>query len=237
MPTGLVISAHAADFVWRAGGAIAHHAARGYKMVVVCLSFGERGESGPLWRQPGMTEEKVKEIRRAESSRAAEILGAEVRFLDLGDYPLRDEAATVLALADIIRDERPEFILSHSYEDPWNFDHPRARNMAHEARIIAWQGAGHSPEKPIIGATPIFLFEPHHPENCNWKPQVYLDIDAVWDKKWAAFQCMQAQEFLWAYYDRVALQRGQQGSMHSGRAMTRAEAYQRVFPMVVEQLG
>ena len=42
--TALVISAHAADFVWRCGGAIALHAERGYKVTVVCLSFGESGE-------------------------------------------------------------------------------------------------------------------------------------------------------------------------------------------------
>ena len=43
--TGLVVSAHSADFVWRAGGAIALHATRGSAMTVVCLSYGERGES------------------------------------------------------------------------------------------------------------------------------------------------------------------------------------------------
>ena len=41
--TALVVSAHSADFVWRAAGAIALHAARGYAMHIVCLSFGERG--------------------------------------------------------------------------------------------------------------------------------------------------------------------------------------------------
>ena len=42
MPTALVIGAHAADFVWRCGDAIALHAARGYDVTVLCLSFGER---------------------------------------------------------------------------------------------------------------------------------------------------------------------------------------------------
>ena len=40
--TALVVSAHSADFVWRAGGAIALYANRGYKVLIVCLSFGER---------------------------------------------------------------------------------------------------------------------------------------------------------------------------------------------------
>ena len=49
--SALVISAHAADFVWRCGGAIALHQKRGYEVTIVCLSFGERGESGNLWKR------------------------------------------------------------------------------------------------------------------------------------------------------------------------------------------
>jgi len=37
---GLIVSAHSADFVWRAGGAIALYARQGWNMTVVCLSFG-----------------------------------------------------------------------------------------------------------------------------------------------------------------------------------------------------
>lgn len=36
--TALVVSAHAADFVWHAGGAIALHQQLGYAVTVVCLS-------------------------------------------------------------------------------------------------------------------------------------------------------------------------------------------------------
>ncbi|MFX5618568.1 PIG-L family deacetylase, partial [Acinetobacter baumannii] len=75
---GLVISAHSADFVWRAGGAIALHVERGYKMHIVCLSYGERGESAKLWRQAGMTEAKVKQVREQEARAAAEALGASI---------------------------------------------------------------------------------------------------------------------------------------------------------------
>src|SRR3954453_18816568 len=87
--TALVVSAHSADFVWRAGGAIATHAERGTAVTVVCLSYGERGESAKLWRQPGMTLERVKAERRTEAERAAQVLGvADIQFWDLGDYPI-----------------------------------------------------------------------------------------------------------------------------------------------------
>lgn len=232
--TALVVSAHSADFVWRAGGAIALYARRGYRVLIVCLSFGERGESAKLWKQDGYTLDKVKAERRREAERAAEILGGETVFFDLGDYPLRVPDEALYRLVDIFREHRPEFVLSHSLHDPYNFDHPLAAHVAQEARIIA-QAHGHRPEQKVIGAPGVFLFEPHQPEQCNWQPQVILDITEVWDLKRRAIEAMEGQEYLWDYYTRVALQRGIQGKRNSGRAMTYGEAYQRIFPLVTDR--
>jgi LmbE family N-acetylglucosaminyl deacetylase len=78
MKSGLVVSAHPGDFVWRAGGAIALHAKKGFRVKIVCLAFGERGESQFAWKQPGMTLDKVKAGRKDEAERAAAALGAEI---------------------------------------------------------------------------------------------------------------------------------------------------------------
>ena len=123
-PTALVISAHAADFVWRCGGAIALHQSRGVKVTIVCLSYGERGESAKLWKEEGMTLDKVKAARRAEAEAAAAALGVEdIRFFDLGDYPLELDRAAKDKLVDVIREVQPRFILTHSKYDPYNTDH------------------------------------------------------------------------------------------------------------------
>ena len=42
----------------------------------------------------------------------------------------------------------------------------------------------------MIGAPPVFLFEPHQPEQCEFRPQVLLDITSVWPKKYEAFKAM-----------------------------------------------
>jgi 4-oxalomesaconate hydratase len=233
---GLVVSAHSADFVWRAGGAIALYAKRGWNMTVVCLSFGERGESAKLWRQPGMTMERVKRDRRDEATRAAELLGADIRFMDCGDYPLRVSDDVLFQLVDIYRSLKPQFVLTHSAHDPYNFDHPLATHVAQEARVIA-QAHGHQPDQEVLGAPPVFLFEPHQPEQCEWKPQVLLDISEVWEQKRRAFELMSAQEHLWEYYTRVALQRGAQATRNSDLKIKYAEAYQRIFPQVTGELA
>ena len=95
-PTALVVSAHSADFVWRAGGAIALYARRGWRVKIVCLAYGERGESAKLWREKGMTLERVKQARHAEAEKAAAILGGEIEFIDGGDYPLTPDRCDAL---------------------------------------------------------------------------------------------------------------------------------------------
>src|SRR5206468_3585628 len=87
--TGLVVTAHPGDFVWRAGGAVALHAKKGYRVKIVCLSFGERGESQFAWKEKGATLASVKAGRKDEAERAAKLLGAEIEFFDCGDYPLK----------------------------------------------------------------------------------------------------------------------------------------------------
>jgi 4-oxalomesaconate hydratase len=236
--TGLVVSAHSADFVWRCGGAIALHAERGYAMTVVCLSFGERGESEKLWRQKGITLDEVKASRRREAENAAKALGvAELQFFDMGDYPMRVTDEYLYRLVDVYRTVKPAFVLSHSLADPYNFDHPLATHMAQEARIIA-QAHGHNPGEGVLGAPPVFLFEPHQPEQCGWKPDVLLDITSVWGKKRAAIECMTGQEHLWEYYTGVAQRRGNQCRRNGGnKSCTHAEGYQSIFPSTPELLA
>ena len=239
--TALVISAHAADFVWRCGGAIALHADKGYEVTVVCFSFGERGESAKLWKQEGMTLAAVKAARAKEAENAARVLGVhDLQFFDLGDYPLRVDPVAMDRLVDTIRAVQPLFMLSHSKWDPYNTDHMYATQVALEARMIA-QAWGHKPGEKVLGAPQLYLFEPHQTEQMEWKPDTFLDISSVWEKKRAAIECMEGQEHLWDYYTNVAKNRGNHfrrnsGGQAGGRKATHAEGFQSVFPRTVDEL-
>lgn len=232
-----VISAHAADFVWRAGGAIALYAERGYRVRILCLSYGERGESERLWKQPGMTLERVKELRQAESQKAADILGAEIRFFDSGDYPIKASEETVQAMVEEFRVQQPEFILTHSLADPYNPDHAEAAQLTLRTRVYA-QAAGYPAEGKKLEAPPVFMFEPHQPEQCDFKPQILLDITPVFERKRKAMESMEAQEHLWQYYTDLAVRRGVQAVRNSGRkGIKYAEAYQRYYPQVTAEFS
>jgi len=232
----LAVSAHAADFVWRTAGALALAATDGRGAHVVCLSYGERGESAKLW-QEGKTLDEVKAIRRAEAERAADVLGARITFLDAGDYPLRPTDELLDALVQTMRREQPSVILTHASKDPYNGDHPRTAELALEARVLA-QAHGYPSEYPNLGAPPVFQFEPHQPEMCGFHPDVLLDITPVFDRKRQAMECMAAQEHLWQYYSELARRRGVQAVRNGApRGVTYAEAFQRIYPQVTAVLA
>ncbi|MFJ1608756.1 PIG-L deacetylase family protein [Streptomyces sp. NPDC088253] len=236
----LVITAHAGDFVWRAGGAIALAASRGEKVTIACLTYGERGESAKAWRE-GKSLEEIKEIRRAEAEAAASTLGARVRFLDAGDYPLLATRQLTDQLVRIYRDTQPDVVLTHPLDDPYNGDHPAAARMALDARVLA-QAIGYPSEGEIIGAPPVFFFEPHQPEMCGFRPEVLLDITPVWETKRKAMECLAAQQHLWDYYTDLGKRRGVQLKRNAGPNLglphaTYGEAYMRPYPQVTEELA
>ncbi|BDG16349.1 PIG-L deacetylase family protein [Thermus brockianus] len=232
----LVVSAHAADFVWRAGGAIALTVAQGGKALVVALSYGERGESGELWKEPGQTLERVKAIRQEEASRAAAILGAEFVPLDLGDYPLRVEEKALGRLVEVLVDFAPDVLMTHTPKDPFNPDHPVAYEATELARQLA-SGAGVASAFKTIRPPEFLLFEPHQPELCGFVPNLFLDITPVWEKKLKAMEVFASQAYLRRYYAERAEHRANHARRISGlKDIEKAEAFQRVLPQVVRSL-
>jgi 4-oxalomesaconate hydratase len=231
-----VIGAHSADFVWRAGGAVAAAVAQGGTAEVVALSYGERGESGELWKEAGQTVENVKRVRHAEAEAAARALGATFRCLDLGDYPLMVDGGELREIADVIRAFAPDVLVTHTDTDPFNPDHPVAHAAVDRARGLA-AGAGVQSAFATIRPPALFLFEPHQPELCNFTPTTFVDITAVIDRKREAMGHMKAQRYLQTHYGQRAEQRGNHARRVSGDpAVEYAEAFQRVIPQVVSAL-
>jgi 4-oxalomesaconate hydratase len=232
----LVIGAHSADFVWRSAGTIALVTSQGGCATVIALSYGERGESGELWKEPGQTIENVKHLRHEQASAAAEIVGAEFRCLDLGDYPLTINDAVMEQLAGLFRDMEPNIVLTHTPVDPFNPDHPVASQAVQRARLLA-SGAGVASAFKNITPPDLYFFEPHQPELCEFMPNTFVDITPVMEKKVKAMECMQAQSYLKSYYTELASRRGNHARRISGMEEVKfAEAMQRTLPWVVKNL-
>jgi len=236
----VVIAAHTGDYVWRCAGAIALHAELGWKVDVICLSYGERGEAAKLYAEPGMTQPRARELRKIEAEKAARVLGAAIHFFDGDDYCLRTDETMLDRAVAILRDVQADIILTHTRDDPGNMDHEVTARFALEARMSSQavgRGTGTAIGSPhlhgmTIGAPQVYAFEPHQSELCGFRPDTLLDITRVWEKKWAAIQCMPSQPLMWDYYRNVATQRG---AVARGRPKY-AEAFQRLFPSTVSEL-
>lgn len=213
-PTLLVVSAHAADFVWRCGGAMARYARAGSRVHVVCVSQGARGESTSLWvNDPEMTEAEAIRIRKAESRAAAEILGATAAFLDLGDHPMSYGQEEIMRLAEILRQHQPRIVLTHHARDYMNPDHVCVHDLTRWA-VRAATVAGVLPGQPRLRVPRVYSFEPDQAALDGFQPDVYVDISDVFDVKRRAMESVatQAAEMAERYTDRAryraALARG-----------------------------
>ncbi|MBI4790686.1 MAG: PIG-L family deacetylase [Chloroflexi bacterium] len=232
----LVVGAHSADFVWRAAGTVAVMTSQGCEATVIALSYGERGESGELWKEPNQTIENVKRIRHEEARAAAQIVGATFRCFDLSDYPLTITDAALAQLIAVFRDLQPDIVLTHTPSDPFNPDHPVAYQAVHKARLLA-AGAGVASAFKRIVPPELFLFEPHQPELCEFMPNTFIDITPVMEQKVQAMQAMKAQGYLQSYYTELASRRGNHARRISGNEQVKfAEALQRTLPQVVSTL-
>jgi len=233
----LVVGAHSADFLWRSAGTIGVTVENGGSATVLALSYGERGESGNLWRDnPNQTVENVKRIRHEMAEEAAAHVGAEFRCLDLGDYPLVITDEAINELIRIILEEKPDVILTHTAVDPFNPDHPLAFQAVQRARLLA-SGAGVASAFKRITPPDWYSFEPHQPELSEFYPNTFVDITAVMDKKIKAMNVMSAQGYLIDYYTELAARRGNHARRISGKNEVKfAEAHQRQTPWVVSGL-
>lgn len=234
----MVISAHAADYVWRSGGLVAKYISQGAKVNVIVLSLGVRGESGHLWKQDGQTYEAVEKIRDQECRSAARCLGLDdVEIWRYQDYPLiiTEELSTRLVVA--IRRFRPDFIITHDKYDVLNPDH-NAVSKAVFAASVQSNSAGVIVEgTAVTKQMGVYGFEPHQTELSHFTPGIFIDITDVFEKKTEAMNCFNAQQHLIEIYHQRAILRGNHARRLSGNQQYKyAECFSTFFPPVCEEL-
>ncbi len=234
----LIVSAHAADFVWRAGGTVAKYAKYGANVHVVILSCGVRGESNDLWNTPGQTVENVKKIRQREIAEAAGHLGLSgYEMWDFEDYHMEITKERMERLTRKIREVRPNHIITHGPRDAFNPDHETVSRYVFEASVLSTSNGVRMEGYPAAKQARLFGFEPHQSEISDFKPDVIIDITEVYAQKEAAMNCFKTQQHLIDYYGAKAKLRGNHARRCSGNNQYRyAEAFSRFFPYVGGEL-
>ncbi len=236
----LVVSAHAADYVWRAGGTIAKYIKGGADVHLLVISFGGRGESNDLWKQEGATAQSVKDIRKNETLAAAEILGLRhIELWDLQDYPIVIDAALEDRMVRVIRTVAPDIILTHDRNgaDILNPDHNEISEFVFRCSVMANSDGVRMEGTKATKQMRLFGFEPHQTELSRFMPGSFIDITDTFGQKEAAMKCFKAQSHLIQYYTDRAFLRGNHARRISGnQAFKFAECFSNVFPVVGEEL-
>lgn len=234
----LVVSAHAADWVWRSSGTIAKYLAGGAQVFVVCLTYGARGESGQLWRQEGQTAENVKKTRLTESMNAAKVLGVtNFEIWDFDDCMLEVCSEIIKTLNEKIREVQPTLIITHDKVDLTNPDHGFARDIVYRASIMSRQAGIENGGLKPAKAVPIYGFEASEPERSGYVPAVYIDITDFFEKKLEAMKCIATQTEGPHIHTRLSTHRGWQASRTIGdKNIKYAESFTMSDSLVVAEL-
>ena len=230
----LVISAHPADFVWRAGGTIASYIEKGHDVKIIVLSYGIRGECNDLWKAPNQTIESVRATRDSESRAAAAILGVtDIEYWDYEDYPFVYDRDSMDRLTLAIRNYRPDIILTHDKNDALNPDHNAVSEMAFQCSVMSNSRGVQLEGTEVTKQMAIYGFEPHQTEISGFVPTMIIDITDVYDKKIEAMNCFKSQSHLIEYYKERAFMRGNHARRLSGvQTYKYAETFHSFFPSV-----
>ena len=125
----LVVGAHAFDAEVIAGPLAAQAAKRGVKVTFLHLTMGEQGHRS-------LAPAAYAAQKRAEAGRFAARLGIEWRELGYPDAFLPDNDEVALRIADLIREVRPDTIVTHWHRS-WHKDHRAAANATKTAVLYA----------------------------------------------------------------------------------------------------
>jgi len=181
----ITFGAHPDDCELVAGGSAAKWAALGHKFKCVSVTNGDIGHSviagGPLALR-----------RRAESRRAAQILGIETEMLDNHDGEAMVTLENRRKIARLIREWQADIVISHRPND-YHPDHRYTGMLVTDAAYMV-QVPFFTPEVPPLSHNPVFLFSEDGFKKPNpFSGDIVVAIDDVADKKFAVVEAMESQ--------------------------------------------
>lgn len=165
--TILAIGGHVGDMELTAGGVLASHSLKGDHIVTLALTAGERGV--PAGRD--MAEYREQKVNEAKAF--AEMLGGEAIVFDTPDGELQDNEENRLKVCDVIRQVRPNIIITH-FKNSMHKDHMTTHRIVNDARFFAGLPSFQR-ELPAFFASKLYYAE-NWEDAVDYKPYVYVDF-------------------------------------------------------------
>ena len=180
----LAVGAHPDDLEILCAGTLAKFVQAG---VQVSMAIATDGRGGHMTIPP----KELAEIRHREAERAAKIIGAD--FYWLGDYVdimLFEDITTRLHFVELIREAKPDLILTHDPED-YHPDHRIVSRLMFDASFLSGlkNVTTESPFHP--GVPPLYYFD--KVGGINFQPTEFVDITDTFATKREMLACHESQ--------------------------------------------
>ncbi|MBC7288387.1 MAG: PIG-L family deacetylase [Armatimonadetes bacterium] len=169
----LAVGAHPDDVEILCGGTLAKYAARGCE---VFIGIATDGAAGHAVIKP----EELREIRMKEATAAAEVIGAQIRFLDEPDEWLFHDRRTREKFIELIRWADPQVIITHNPDD-YHPDHRACSDLVFAASFLST--LPHIMPEITAQKSVAALYYMDSLAGVGFVPEFYVDITDTYAKK------------------------------------------------------
>ncbi|MFD2333624.1 PIG-L deacetylase family protein [Cohnella sp. GCM10020058] len=180
----LAIGAHPDDVECCVGGTLAKYAARGDEVTVMVATNGNVGS-------PTLTKEEIAAVRKKEAQAAADVIGADLIWLDYDDEFLFHDRESRMTFINAIRQANPDVMFVHSPND-YHPDHRVCSEISIDCRIPVTVPLIVT-EYPAMTKVPhVFLYE--NVGAVDFQPEAYVDITDTFEAKSQMLKCHESQD-------------------------------------------
>lgn len=175
--TIMAIGGHIGDAELTSGGILATYALKGYKIITVALTGGERGNP------PELSVAEYRKQKEKEAKAFADMLGGESIVFPYVDGELPDNEEVRFMLCDVIRKYRPVALLTH-WKNSMHKDHRLTSKIVNDAQFYADLPGIVRKDKPVYAKGPFYA--QNWEDSVDFKPYVYIEVSdegfALWQK-------------------------------------------------------
>jgi LmbE family N-acetylglucosaminyl deacetylase len=179
----LAVGAHPDDIEVHCAGTLARYVKEGHH-VSICVACN--GNGGHMIIGP----EELARIREGEARQAGAILGADFYMLGIPDGFVMDNYETRITFTDVIRQARPDVIITHSPID-YHPDHVKTGELVFTASFLCGIPNIKTEHPAHLVVPPIYFMDT--PAGKGFVPTEYVDITETFEIKQRMLACHQSQ--------------------------------------------
>jgi LmbE family N-acetylglucosaminyl deacetylase len=180
----LAVMAHPDDAELLCAGTLARARADGAEIAICVMCRGDKG------LRAGEVIDNLAQVRQAEATQAAKVLGAQLFWFGSNDAELLDGLTPRRALVEIYRQFRPTLVIAHFLQDY----HPDHRAAAQLAEAASWFCAsrGYKTGSPALETAPAVWFADAL-NMSGFSPHLFVDVSEQLELKKKMLACHQSQ--------------------------------------------